>query len=168
MRTSAGVPLTTIPVAPAASHRPRPNRSLPEESPPPDTLVDLPIPLQLDLIPNPLDWLPGSLSPNFGRGTSSTPPSSPSLPPGDAGSHSRFRRLGARSRWVVTQLRNTRPPRAPTTARRSGPSTTSPALVVNVALAVIVMWGGFSVIIKEHTFRSPYPLRRWRCSPASS
>ena len=60
--SSAGIPLLNSPPAPAAQQVPH-RQTGPEGQPPPDTLVDLPIPDPTDLIPKPLDWLPGGLSP---------------------------------------------------------------------------------------------------------
>ena len=60
--SSAGIPLLNSAPAPVQQQVP-PGQPGPAGQPPPDTLVDLPIPDPTDWIPNPLDWLPGGLNP---------------------------------------------------------------------------------------------------------
>jgi hypothetical protein len=151
--TSAGVPLTTIPAGPVQPQTP-PEQTAPEESPPPDTLVDLPIPNPTDLIPNPLDWLPGSLNPvNWARDIVNAVFTliGQAMLEAIRGFVDWALGLDGSSLNFVT--------RTPAEGTYDSPTVRSlydfSRAIVNVALAVIVMWGGFNVIIKEHT-RSPY------------
>ncbi|MCZ7576337.1 MAG: hypothetical protein M5U18_04510 [Dehalococcoidia bacterium] len=151
--SSAGVPLTTIPAGPVQQQVP-PEQTTPEDGTPPDTLVDLPIPNPLDLIPNPLDWLPGALNPlNWARDIVNAVFTliGEAMLEAIRGFIDWSLGLGGSSLNFVTR----------TPAAGTYESTTVRSLhdfsraIVNVALAVIVMWGGFNVILKEHT-RSPY------------
>ncbi len=151
--TSAGVPLTTIPAGPVQPQTP-PEQIAPEESPPPDTLIDLPIPNPTDLIPNPLDWLPGSLNPvNWARDIVNAVFTliGQAMLEAIRGFVDWALGLDGSSLNFVT--------RTPAEGTYDSPTVRSlydfSRAIVNAALAVIVMWGGFNVIIKEHT-RSPY------------
>jgi hypothetical protein len=151
--SSAGIPLTTIPAGPPQQQLP-PGQPAPGESPPPDTLVDLPIPNPIDLIPNPLDWLPGGLNPlNWAQDIVNAVFTmiGEAMLEAIRGFVDWALGLGGSSLNFVTR----------TPAAGTYDSTTVRSLydfsraIANVALAVIVMWGGFNVILKEHT-RSPY------------
>jgi len=144
--SSAGIPLLNSPPAPVQQQVP-PAQTGPEGQPPPDTLVDLPI-------PDPTDWIPGSLNPAhwakdivngvftlIGR----------ALLEAIRGFVDWALGMGGSSLNFVT--------RTPAEGTYASPTVRSlydfSRAIVNVALAVVVMWGGFNIIIKEHT-RSPY------------
>ncbi|MCC6387457.1 MAG: hypothetical protein IT302_08750 [Dehalococcoidia bacterium] len=150
---SAGIPLTTMPAGPVQQQVP-PEQTAQEEGPPQDTLVDLPIPNPIDLIPNPLDLLPGSLNPvNWARDIVNAVFTliGQAMLEAIRGFVDWALGLGGSSLNFVT--------RTPAEGTYESPTVRSlydfSRAIVNVALAVIVMWGGFNVIIKEHT-RSPY------------
>jgi len=151
--SSAGIPLTTTPAGPLQQQVP-PGQPAPGQHPPPDTLVDLPIPNPIDLVPNPLDWLPGGLNPlNWARDIVNAVFTliGRAMLEAIRGFVDWALGLGGSSLNFVT--------RTPAAATYDSPTVRSlydfSRAIVNVALAVIVMWGGFNVILKEHT-RSPY------------
>lgn len=146
---SPGVPLLNSPLAPAPPGQPGP-----EGQPPPDTLVDLPIPDPTDWIPNPLDWLPGGLNPvNWAKDIVNAVFTliGQAMLEAIRGFVDWALGMGGSSLNFVT--------RTPAEGTYDSPTVRSlydfSRAIVNVALAVVVMWGGFNVIIKEHT-RSPY------------
>ncbi len=151
--SSAGIPLTSIPPAPVQQQVP-PGQPGEEDEPPPDTLVDLPIPNPADWIPNPLDWLPGSLNPvNWAKDIVNAVFTliGEAMLEAIRGFVDWALGLGGSSLNFVT--------RTPAEGTYDSPTVRSlydfSRAIVNAALAVIVMWGGFNVILKEHT-RSPY------------
>ncbi|PWB43439.1 MAG: hypothetical protein C3F10_12215 [Dehalococcoidia bacterium] len=151
--SSAGIPLLNTPAGPVQQHVP-PGQQEPDEQPPPDTLVDLPIPNPIDLIPNPLDWLPGSLNPvNWAKDIVNAVFTliGQAMLEAIRGFVDWALGLGGSSLNFVT--------RTPAEGTYESPTVRSlydfSRAIVNVSLAVIVMWGGFNVVIKEHT-RSPY------------
>ena len=151
--SSAGIPLLNSPPAPAPQQVP-PGQPGPEGQPPPDTLVDLPIPDPTDWIPNPLDWLPGGLNPvNWAKDIVNAVFTliGQAMLEAIRGFVDWALGMGGSSLNFVT--------RTPAEGTYDSPTVRSlydfSRAIVNVALAVVVMWGGFNVIIKEHT-RSPY------------
>jgi hypothetical protein len=151
--SSAGIPLLNSPPAPAPQQAP-PGQPGPEGQPPPDTLVDLPIPDPTDWIPNPLDWLPGGLNPvNWAKDIVNAVFTliGQAMLEAIRGFVDWALGMGGSSLNFVT--------RTPAEGTYDSPTVRSlydfSRAIVNVALAVVVMWGGFNVIIKEHT-RSPY------------
>ncbi len=151
--SSAGIPLLNSPPAPAPQQVP-PGQPSPDGQPPPDTLVDLPIPDPTDLIPNPLDWLPGGLNPvNWAKDIVNAVFTliGQAMLEAIRGFVDWALGMGGSSLNFVT--------RTPAEGTYDSPTVRSlydfSRAIVNVALAVVVMWGGFNVIIKEHT-RSPY------------
>ncbi|MCL4239720.1 MAG: hypothetical protein KJ048_00055 [Dehalococcoidia bacterium] len=151
--SSAGIPLLNSPPAPTPQQVP-PGQPGPEGQPPPDTLVDLPIPDPTDLIPNPLDWLPGSLNPvNWAKDIVNAVFTliGQAMLEAIRGFVDWALGMGGSSLNFVT--------RTPAEGTYDSPTVRSlydfSRAIVNAALAVVVMWGGFNVIIKEHT-RSPY------------
>lgn len=151
--SSAGIPLLNSPPAPVQQQVP-PGQTGPGDQPPPDTLVDLPIPDPTDLIPNPLDWLPGGLNPvNWAKDIVNAVFTliGQAMLEAIRGFVDWALGMGGSSLNFVT--------RTPAEGTYDSPTVRSlydfSRAIVNVALAVVVMWGGFNVIIKEHT-RSPY------------
>ncbi|MBE7518379.1 MAG: hypothetical protein HS107_03950 [Thermoflexaceae bacterium] len=151
--SSAGIPLLNSPTAPVQQQVP-PGQPGPEGQPPPDTLVDLPIPDPTDWIPNPLDWLPGGLNPvNWAKDIVNAVFTliGQAMLEAIRGFVDWALGVGGSSLNFVT--------RTPAEGTYDSPTVRSlydfSRAIVNVALAVVVMWGGFNVIIKEHT-RSPY------------
>ncbi len=151
--SSAGIPLLNSPPAPAQQQAP-PGQPGPNGQPPPDALVDLPIPDPTDLIPNPLDWLPGGLNPvNWAKDIVNAVFTliGQAMLEAIRGFVDWALGMGGSSLNFVT--------RTPAEGTYDSPTVRSlydfSRAIVNVALAVVVMWGGFNVIIKEHT-RSPY------------
>lgn len=151
--SSAGIPLLNSPPAPVQQQVP-PGQTGPGDQPPPDTLVDLPIPDPTDLIPNPLDWLPGGLNPaNWAKDIVNAVFTliGQAMLEAIRGFVDWALGMGGSSLNFVT--------RTPAEGTYDSPTVRSlydfSRTIVNVALAVVVMWGGFNVIIKEHT-RSPY------------
>ncbi len=151
--SSAGIPLLNSPPAPAPQQVP-PGQPGPEGQPPPDTLVDLPIPDPTDWIPNPLDWLPGGLNPvNWAKDIVNAVFTliGQAMLEAIRGFVDWALGMGGSSLNFVT--------RTPAEGTYDSPTVRSlydfSRAIVNAALAVVVMWGGFNVIIKEHT-RSPY------------
>ena len=151
--SSAGIPLLNSPPAPAAQQVP-PGQPGPEGQPPPDTLGDLPLPDPTDLIPNPLDWLPGGLNPvNWAKDIVNAVFTliGQAMLEAIRGFVDWALGMGGSSLNFVT--------RTPAEGTYDSPTVRSlydfSRAIVNAALAVVVMWGGFNVIIKEHT-RSPY------------
>lgn len=151
--SSAGIPLLHSPPAPVQQQVP-PGQPGPEGQPPPDTLVDLPIPDPTDWIPNPLDWLPGSLNPvNWAKDIVNAVFTliGQAMLEAIRGFVDWALGMGGSSLNFVT--------RTPAEGTYDSPTVRSlydfSRAIVNAALAVVVMWGGFNVIIKEHT-RSPY------------
>ena len=151
--SSAGIPLLNSPPAPAPQQV-SPGQPGPEGQPPPDTLVDLPIPDPTDLIPNPLDWLPGGLNPvNWAKDIVNAVFTliGQAMLEAIRGFVDWALGMGGSSLNFVT--------RTPAEGTYDSPTVRSlydfSRAIVNAALAVVVMWGGFNVIIKEHT-RSPY------------
>jgi hypothetical protein len=151
--SSAGIPLLNSPPAPVQQQLP-PGQPGPDGQPPPDTLVDLPIPDPTDWIPNPLDWLPGGLNPvNWAKDIVNAVFTliGQAMLEAIRGFVDWALGMGGSSLNFVT--------RTPAEGTYDSPTVRSlydfSRAIVNVALAVVVMWGGFNVIIKEHT-RSPY------------
>jgi len=151
--SSAGIPLLNSPPAPVQQQVP-PGQPGPDGQPPPDTLVDLPIPDPTDWIPNPLDWLPGGLNPvNWAKDIVNAVFTliGQAMLEAIRGFVDWALGMGGSSLNFVT--------RTPAEGTYDSPTVRSlydfSRAIVNVALAVVVMWGGFNVIIKEHT-RSPY------------
>jgi len=151
--SSAGIPLLNSAPAPAQQQVP-PGQPGPDGQPPPDTLVDLPIPDPTDLIPNPLDWLPGGLNPvNWAKDIVNAVFTliGQAMLEAIRGFVDWALGMGGSSLNFVT--------RTPAEGTYDSPTVRSlydfSRAIVNAALAVVVMWGGFNVIIKEHT-RSPY------------
>lgn len=151
--SSAGIPLLNSPPAPVQQQVP-PGQPGPGGQPPPDTLVDLPIPDPTDWIPNPLDWLPGGLNPvNWAKDIVNAVFTliGQAMLEAIRGFVDWALGMGGSSLNFVT--------RTPAEGTYDSPTVRSlynfSRAIVNVALAVVVMWGGFNVIIKEHT-RSPY------------
>jgi len=151
--SSAGIPLLNSPPAPV-QQQVLPGQPGPEGQPPPDTLVDLPIPDPTDWIPNPLDWLPGGLNPvNWAKDIVNAVFTliGQAMLEAIRGFVDWALGMGGSSLNFVT--------RTPAEGTYDSPTVRSlydfSRAIVNVALAVVVMWGGFNVIIKEHT-RSPY------------
>lgn len=151
--SSAGIPLLNSPPAPVQQQAP-PGQPGPDGQPPPDTLVDLPIPDPTDWIPNPLDWLPGGLNPvNWAKDIVNAVFTliGQAMLEAIRGFVDWALGMGGSSLNFVT--------RTPAEGTYDSPTVRSlydfSRAIVNVALAVVVMWGGFNVIIKEHT-RSPY------------
>ena len=151
--SSAGIPLLNSPPAPVQQQVP-PGQPGPDGQPPPDTLVDLPIPNPTDWIPNPLDWLPGGLNPvNWAKDIVNAVFTliDQAMLEAIRGFVDWALGMGGSSLNFVT--------RTPAEGTYDSPTVRSlydfSRAIVNVALAVVVMWGSFNVIIKEHT-RSPY------------
>lgn len=151
--SSAGIPLLNSPPAPVQQQVP-PGQPGPDGQPPPDTLVDLPIPDPTDWIPNPQDWLPGGLNPvNWAKDIVNAVFTliGQAMLEAIRGFVDWALGMGGSSLNFVT--------RTPAEGTYDSPTVRSlydfSRAIVNVALAVVVMWGGFNVIIKEHT-RSPY------------
>jgi hypothetical protein len=151
--SSAGIPLLNSPPAPTPQRVP-PGQTAPEGQPPPDTLVDLPIPDPTGWIPNPLDWLPGGLNPvNWAKDIVNAVFTliGQAMLEAIRGFVDWALGMGGSSLNFVT--------RTPAEGTYDSPTVRSlydfSRAIVNVALAVVVMWGAFNVIIKEHT-RSPY------------
>ena len=151
--SSAGIPLLNSPPAPVQQQVP-PGQPGPEGQPPPDTQVDLPIPDPTDWIPNPLDWLPGGLNPvNWAKDIVNAVFTliGQAMLEAIRGFVDWALGMGGSSLNFVT--------RTPAEGTYDSPTVRSlydfSRAIVNVALAVVVMWGGFNVIIKERT-RSPY------------
>ncbi|MBE0608905.1 MAG: hypothetical protein IH609_05970 [Dehalococcoidia bacterium] len=151
--SSAGIPLLNSPPVPVPQQVP-PGQPGPEGQPAPDTLVDLPIPDPTDLIPNPLDWLPGGLNPvNWAKDIVNAVFTliGQAMLEAIRGFVDWALGMGGSSLNFVT--------RTPAEGTYDSPTVRSlydfSRAIVNAALAVVVMWGGFNVIIKEHT-RSPY------------
>ncbi|NJD65675.1 MAG: hypothetical protein FIB00_10595 [Chloroflexi bacterium] len=151
--SSAGIPLLNSPPAPVQQQVP-PGQPGPDGQPPPDTPVDLPIPDPTDWIPNPLDWLPGGLNPvNWAKDIVNAVFTliGQAMLEAIRGFVDWALGMGGSSLNFVT--------RTPAEGTYDSPTVRSlydfSRAIVNVALAVVVMWGGFNVIIKEHT-RSPY------------
>jgi hypothetical protein len=148
---SAGVPLVsgsevTEQVTPPAQPAP--------DGPPQAIPVDLPIPDPTDWIPNPTDWIPGGLNPLNWAGDIVNAVFTivgKALLEAMRGFVDWALGLGGSSLNFVTQT--------PAEGTYDSPTVRSlwdfSRAIVNAALAVIVMWGGFNVILKEHT-RSPY------------
>ncbi len=151
--SSAGIPLLNSPPAPVQQQVP-PGQPGPDGQPPPDTPVDLPIPDPTDWIPNPLDWLPGGLNPvNWAKDIVNAVFTliGQAMLEAIRGFVDWALGMGGSSLNFVT--------RTPAEGTYDSPTVRSlydfSRAIVNVALAIVVMWGGFNVIIKEHT-RSPY------------
>ncbi len=151
--SSASIPLLNSPPTPAPQQGP-PGQPGPDGQPPPDTLVDLPITDPTDWIPNPLDWLPGGLNPvNWAKDIVNAVFTliGQAMLEAIRGFVDWALGMGGSSLNFVT--------RTPAEGTYDSPTVRSlydfSRAIVNVALAVVVMWGGFNVIIKEHT-RSPY------------
>ncbi|MBN9493985.1 type IV secretion system protein [bacterium] len=149
---TAGVPLLNSPLAPIEPQA-APGQADPDGQPQ-AIPVDLPIPDPTDWIPNPTDWIPGGLNPLNWAGDIVNAVFTivgKALLEAMRGFVDWALGFGDSSLNFVTQ----------TPAEGTYDSTTVRSLwdfsraIVNAALAVIVMWGGFNVIIKEHT-RSPY------------
>lgn len=146
---SAGIPLLNSP----------PSTQPPMAQPTPDAQpqaipVDLPIPDPTDWIPNPTDWIPGGLNPLNWAGDIVNAVFTivgKALLEAMRGFVDWALGLGGSSLNFVTQT--------PAEGTYDSPTVRSlwdfSRAIVNAALAVIVMWGGFNVILKEHT-RSPY------------
>jgi len=152
--SSAGIPLLNSPPAPTQQQVPPPGQPGPDGQPPPDTLVDLPIPDPTDWIPNPMDWIPGGLNPvNWAKDIVNAVFTliGQAMLEAIRGFVDWALGMGGSSLNFVT--------RTPAEGTYDSPTVRSlydfSRAIVNVALAVVVMWGGFNVIIKEHT-RSPY------------
>ena len=149
---SAGVPLLNSP-PPAQSV------SAPPVQPDPDGQpqaipVDLPIPDPTDWIPNPTDWIPGGLNPLNWAGDIVNAVFTivgKALLEAMRGFVDWALGLGGSSLNFVTLT--------PAEGTYDSPTVRSlwdfSRAIVNAALAVIVMLGGFNIILKEHT-RSPY------------
>ncbi|MCL4230920.1 MAG: hypothetical protein KJ053_05025 [Dehalococcoidia bacterium] len=150
--SSAGIPLLNSP--PAASTQPQPPAQ-PASDPAPQAIpVDLPIPDPTDWIPNPTDWIPSGLNPLNWAGDIVNAVFTivgKALLEAMRGFVDWALGLGGSSLNFVTQT--------PAEGTYDSPTVRSlwdfSRAIVNAALAVIVMWGGFNVILKEHT-RSPY------------
>jgi len=124
------------------------------DAPPQAIPVDLPIPDPTDWIPNPTDWIPGGLNPLNWAGDIVNAVFTivgKALLEAMRGFVDWALGLGGSSLNFVTQT--------PAEGTYDSPTVRSlwdfSRAIVNAALAVIVMWGGFNVILKEHT-RSPY------------
>jgi hypothetical protein len=150
---TAGIPLLNSPPAPSASASAPPAQPGPD--PAPQAIpVDLPIPDPTDWIPNPTDWIPGGLNPLNWAGDIVNAVFTivgKALLEAMRGFVDWALGLGGSSLNFVTQT--------PAEGTYDSPTVRSlwdfSRAIVNAALAVIVMWGGFNVILKEHT-RSPY------------
>lgn len=150
--SSAGVPLLNSP--PAASTQSQPPAEPGPDAPPQAIPVDLPIPDPTDWIPHPTDWIPGGLNPLNWAGDIVNAVFTivgKALLEAMRGFVDWALGLGGSSLNFVTQT--------PAEGTYDSPTVRSlwdfSRAIVNAALAVIVMWGGFNVILKEHT-RSPY------------
>jgi len=150
--SSAGIPLLNSP--PAPSTQPQPPTQPGPEAPPQAIPVDLPIPDPTDWIPNPTDWIPGGLNPLNWAGDIVNAVFrivGKALLEAMRGFVDWALGLGGSSLNFVTQT--------PAEGTYGSPTVRSlwdfSRAIVNAALAVIIMWGGFNVILKEHT-RSPY------------
>ncbi len=146
---TAGIPLLNSP----PSTQPPPAQPAPGASPQ-AIPVDLPIPDPTDWIPNPTDWIPGGLNPLNWAGDIVNAVFTivgKALLEAMRGFVDWALGLGGSSLNFVTQT--------PAEGTYDSPTVRSlwdfSRAIVNAALAVIVMWGGFNVILKEHT-RSPY------------
>ena len=151
--SSAGIPLLNSPAATVPQPAP-PAHPGPDGQPAADTLVDLPIPNPTNWIPNPTDWLPGSLNPvNWAKDIVNAVFAliGQAMLEAIRGFVDWALGMGGSSLNFVT--------RTPAEGTYDSPTVRSlydfSRAIVNAALAVVVMWGGFNVIIKEHT-RSPY------------
>ncbi len=151
--SSAGIPLLNSPPAPTQQQVPPGQPGLDGQQPP-DTLVDLPIPDPTDWIPNPTDWIPGGLNPvNWAKDIVNAVFTliGQAMLEAIRGFVDWALGMGGSSLNFVT--------RTPAEGTYDSPTVRSlydfSRAIVNAALAVVVMWGGFNVIIKEHT-RSPY------------
>jgi hypothetical protein len=149
---SAGIPLLNTP-PPTVQQQTPPDQPSPGDQPQ-AIPVDLPIPDPTDWIPNPIDWIPGGLNPLNWAGDIVNAVFTiigKALLEAIRGFVDWALGFGDSSLNFVTR----------TPAEGTYESTTVRSLydfsraLVNAALAVVVMWGGFNVIIKEHT-RSPY------------
>ena len=150
--SSAGIPLLNSPPAPSTQPQP-PAQPAPGDQPQ-AIPVDLPIPDPTDWIPNPTDWIPGGLNPLNWAGDIVNAVFTivgKALLEAMRGFVDWALGLGGSSLNFVTQT--------PAEGTYDSPTVRSlwdfSRAIVNAALAVIVMWGGFNVILKEHT-RSPY------------
>lgn len=150
---TAGIPLLNSPPAPSASASAPPAQPAPG-APPQGIPVDLPIPDPTDWIPDPTDWIPGGLNPLNWAGDIVNAVFTivgKALLEAMRGFVDWALGLGGSSLNFVTQT--------PAEGTYDSPTVRSlwdfSRAIVNAALAVIVMWGGFNVILKEHT-RSPY------------
>lgn len=148
---AAGVPLLNSPPAPESQTPP--GQAGPDGQPQ-AIPVDLPIPDPTDWIPNPTDWIPGGLNPLNWAGDIVNAVFTivgKALLEAMRGFVDWALGLGGSSLDFVT--------RTPAEGTYDSPTVRSlwdfSRAIVNAALAVIVMWGGFNVILKEHT-RSPY------------
>jgi len=148
---SAGVPLVT---GSEATEQVTPPAQPAPDAPPQAIPVDLPIPDPTDWIPNPTDWIPGGLNPLNWAGDIVNAVFTivgKALLEAMRGFVDWALGLGGSSLNFVTQT--------PAEGTYDSPTVRSlwdfSRAIVNAALAVIVMWGGFNVILKEHT-RSPY------------
>ncbi len=147
--SSAGIPLLNSPPA-----SPIPPAQTGPDAAPQAIPVDLPIPDPTDWIPNPTDWIPGGLNPLNWAGDIVNAVFTivgKALLEAMRGFVDWALGLGGSSLNFVTQT--------PAEGTYDSPTVRSlwdfSRAIVNAALAVIVMWGGFNVILKEHT-RSPY------------
>ena len=146
---SAGIPLlNSLPSTQPPPAQPAPGGQ-PQAIP-----VDLPILDPTDWIPNPTDWIPGGLNPLNWAGDIVNAVFTivgKALLEAMRGFVDWALGLGGSSLNFVTQT--------PAEGTYDSPTVRSlwdfSRAIVNAALAVIVMWGGFNVILKEHT-RSPY------------
>lgn len=148
--SSAGVPLLNSRPVPPSALPAQPGADPPSQAIP----VDLPIPDPTDWIPNPTDWIPGGLNPLNWAGDIVNAVFTivgKALLEAMRGFVDWALGLGGSSLNFVTQT--------PAEGTYDSPTVRSlwdfSRAIVNAALAVIVMWGGFNVILKEHT-RSPY------------
>lgn len=149
---SAGVPL--LEPASVTGQAQAPPAQQPPPAQPQTIPVDLPIPDPTDWIPNPTDWIPGGLNPLNWAGDIVNAVFTivgKALLEAMRGFVDWALGLGGSSLNFVTQT--------PSEGTYDSPTVRSlwdfSRAIVNAALAVIVMWGGFNVILKEHT-RSPY------------
>lgn len=150
--TTAGIPLLNSP--PSAPSPSAPPAQPGPDAPPQAIPVDLPIPDPTEWIPNPTDWIPGGLNPLNWAGDIVNAVFTivgKALLEAMRGFVDWALGLGGSSLNFVTQT--------PAEGTYDSPTVRSlwdfSRAIVNAALAVIVMWGGFNVILKEHT-RSPY------------
>ncbi len=149
---TAGIPLLNT--QPAFAQQELPAEQPAPDGPPQAIPVDLPIPDPTDWIPNPTDWIPGGLNPLNWAGDIVNAVFTivgKALLEAVRGFVDWALGLGGSSLNFVTQT--------PAEGTYDSPTVRSlwdfSRAIVNAALAVFVMWGGFNVILKEHT-RSPY------------